>query len=253
LRKCCEAIRRLATGSVGTTAARPSTRPQAAPSEPNNARRDNDRRHRGNAHQPETRRSAAPRTDPGQSPQPERSAAIARCTAPGYRRCRSAAGVSGGCGRSRPRRSAAGGHRRARSRIRPARARRRRRPGRQSGRREARQKRPAGRPPRAVVLIESRCPVGIVGSRICIGSSRVVVGWVGGGPACCARRAVRLICAALVVPQDDGSTWGAAVWDRALQAPGTGGLLTVNPPSCDHRSGSSAGRSRRRRTDRCCR
>ena len=38
----------------------------------------------------------------------------------------------------------------------------------------------------------------------------VVVGWVGGGPAGCARRAVRLIYAGLG-PQDHGSSWGAAV------------------------------------------
>jgi hypothetical protein len=39
---------------------------------------------------------------------------------------------------------------------------------------------------------------------------RGVVGWVGGGPACCARRAVRLIYAGWE-PQDHGSSWGAAV------------------------------------------
>jgi hypothetical protein len=42
-------------------------------------------------------------------------------------------------------------------------------------------------------------------------SRGVVVGWVGGGPAGCARRAVRLIYADLGMPQDHGSSWGAAV------------------------------------------
>jgi hypothetical protein len=37
LRKSCAAIRRLASGSAGTTATRPSTRPRAARCEPNNA------------------------------------------------------------------------------------------------------------------------------------------------------------------------------------------------------------------------
>ena len=37
LRKSCAATRRLAIASAGTTAARPSTRPRAAPFEPNNA------------------------------------------------------------------------------------------------------------------------------------------------------------------------------------------------------------------------
>jgi hypothetical protein len=37
LRKSCAATRRRAIASAGTTAARPSTRPRAAPFEPNNA------------------------------------------------------------------------------------------------------------------------------------------------------------------------------------------------------------------------
>ena len=49
-------------------------------------------------------------------------------------------------------------------------------------------------------------------SHLALGVSGCVgVGWVGGGPGCCARRAVSLICAGLGVPQDHGSSWGAAV------------------------------------------
>ena len=49
LRKCCAVNPLLAIGSVGTTATRPSTRPRAAPFEPNNAPRRREKRHHGNA------------------------------------------------------------------------------------------------------------------------------------------------------------------------------------------------------------
>ncbi len=52
----------------------------------------------------------------------------------------------------------------------------------------------------------------------------VVVGWVGGGPAGCARRAVRLIYAGLV-PQDHGSSWGGRCLGSSVASPARGGLL----------------------------
>ena len=71
----------------------------------------------------------------------------------------------------------------------------------------------AATPPCAAVLIwRARCQVGDEDfSHLRLVSRGVVVGWVGGGPAGCARRAVRLICAGLGMPQDHGSSWGAAV------------------------------------------
>jgi len=51
------------------TATRPSTRPRAALSEPNDPSRSNGKRHQENASQPELRRSAAPGTDPGATAQ----------------------------------------------------------------------------------------------------------------------------------------------------------------------------------------
>ena len=49
LRKSCEAAPRLAIASAGTTATRRSTRPRAAPFEPNSATRRRERRNHGNA------------------------------------------------------------------------------------------------------------------------------------------------------------------------------------------------------------
>lgn len=65
LRRCCEAIPRLATGSAGTTATRACTRPRAAPFEPNNGRRSRSERQPENAEQPEP---AIDRTRPGDEP-----------------------------------------------------------------------------------------------------------------------------------------------------------------------------------------
>lgn len=72
LRRCCEAIPRLATGSAGTTATRACTRPRAAPFEPNNGRRSRSERQPENAEQPEP---AIDRTRPGDEP-PLPSAAV---------------------------------------------------------------------------------------------------------------------------------------------------------------------------------
>ena len=53
LKKCCGGIRRLAIGSAGMTVTRASTRPQAAPSEPNNPLRSRGTRRHANAHMEE--------------------------------------------------------------------------------------------------------------------------------------------------------------------------------------------------------